>query len=135
MAEIAWIGLGTMGVPMAKNLAAAGHHVMGIDVSAHARQRAGEAGIEVVEEMADAVAAAEFVFTMLPKGEHVRSVYEGEKGVLAQISRGRWPSILRPSISPPAAGATKRASKADLISSIVPSLEASPGLRTARSPS
>lgn len=89
MAEIAWIGLGTMGVPMAKNLAAAGHHVMGIDVSAHARQRAGEAGIEVVEEMADAVAAAEFVFTMLPKGEHVRSVYEGEKGVLAQISRGR----------------------------------------------
>ena len=88
MAEIAWIGLGTMGVPMAKNLAAAGHHVLGVDVSSRARQKASEQGIEVVEEMSDAIAAADAIFTMLPKGEHVRSVYEGEHGVLAHIRQG-----------------------------------------------
>lgn len=85
MVDIAWIGLGTMGLPMAKNLAGVGHRVVGVDVSARARQAATRQGIDVVEDMADAVKTAVAIFTMLPKGEHVRSVFEAEDGIPAHV--------------------------------------------------
>jgi len=88
MAEVVWIGLGTMGLPMAKNLVVAGHHVRGVDVSPLARKAASGRGIEVVEDLADALGSAEAVFTMLPKGEHVRSVFERQDGILAHVRQG-----------------------------------------------
>ena len=45
MAEIAFIGLGNMGLPMALNLVRAGHGVAGFDLSPAARQAAGEGAI------------------------------------------------------------------------------------------
>ncbi len=82
---IAWIGLGNMGGPMAANLVNAGHRVRGFDLSAHAMEMAEAAGIELGSSIPDAVAGAEIVFTMLPKGEHVRSVLEGPEGILANV--------------------------------------------------
>ena len=82
MRRIGFVGLGNMGLPMAKNLVAAGHAVCGFDVGAPAKAAAVDAGIRVADSVAEVVGAAEVVITMLPAGPQVRAVYAGEVGVL-----------------------------------------------------
>jgi 3-hydroxyisobutyrate dehydrogenase len=86
MAVIGWIGLGHMGGPMSANMVKAGHEVHGFDVSPDALSAAREAGVSTVDTIAQAVAGAEVVFTMLPKGEHARAVYFGDDGIFAHAS-------------------------------------------------
>lgn len=83
MTRYAWIGLGNMGGPMTANLVAAGHQVRGVDLDERAVAAAAAAGVEVVGTVAEAVRDAEAVFTMLPKGEHVRAVFDGPDGIWA----------------------------------------------------
>lgn len=75
MTSIAFIGLGNMGGGMAANQAMAGRQVRAFDLSAAAIERAVEAGCQAAASVAEAVADAEVVITMLPAGPHVRSVY------------------------------------------------------------
>jgi 3-hydroxyisobutyrate dehydrogenase len=83
MATIGFIGLGHMGLPMARNLLRAGHAVQGYDVSTAAVARLAEAGGTGTVSVAKAVADAEYVVTMLPEGRHVRAVYIDQGGVFA----------------------------------------------------
>jgi 3-hydroxyisobutyrate dehydrogenase len=83
MATIGFIGLGNMGLPMAKNLLKAAHDVQGFDVARSQAEALAAAGGKAAGSVQTAVAGAEVVITMLPAGEHVRSVYLGEGGVLA----------------------------------------------------
>lgn len=83
MAVIGWIGLGNMGGPMTANLVKAGHRVQGFDLSQHALDAAQANGVTIVSSPAEVVSGADVVFTMLPKGDHVRSVYLGDGGLLA----------------------------------------------------
>jgi 3-hydroxyisobutyrate dehydrogenase len=83
MSRIAFIGLGAMGGPMAANLVKAGREVRAYDVVQAARDLAVQAGCIAADNIADAVAGADAVVTMLPAGPDVRLVYEGEGGVLA----------------------------------------------------
>ena len=83
MAVIAWIGLGNMGGSMSVNLSNAGHEVRGFDLNSAAVAAAEAGGVKAAGSIAEAVAGADVVFTMLPKGEHARAVYLGEDGVLA----------------------------------------------------
>jgi len=76
MARIGFIGLGNMGLPMARNLLKAGQTLAAFDVVQAARDSAQAAGIRVVKRAADAVAEAEIVITMLPNGKLVLQVYE-----------------------------------------------------------
>ena len=76
--KIAFIGLGNMGGGMAANLVKAGHQVRAFDLSAEAAARAKESGAEVSATVAEAVAGAEAVVTMLPNGAIVESVYTGD---------------------------------------------------------
>lgn len=76
MTTIAFIGLGNMGLPMAKNLIGAGHDVRGFDLSAESLSKLAEAGGTAAESAGEAVSAAEAVVTMLPAGKHVRAVYD-----------------------------------------------------------
>ena len=75
MATIAFIGLGNMGGPMAANLVKAGHAVKGFDLSAEILKSAAASGVSPASSIKDAVAGAETVVTMLPKGAHVLSVW------------------------------------------------------------
>ncbi len=84
MAVIAFIGLGNMGLPMARNLIGAGHELHAFDVVASAVEHAVAAGARSAPSAAEAAAAAEIVITMLPEGRHVRGVYLGEDGVIAR---------------------------------------------------
>lgn len=76
MAKIAFIGLGTMGLPMAHNLIKGGHEVTGFDLQATALEKHISVGGAVAGSAAETVKEAEFVFTMLPVGKHVRAVIE-----------------------------------------------------------
>lgn len=79
--RIAFLGLGHMGLPMAKNLAATGHEVIGFDVSPHAVETARDAGLAVADAGTDAAAAASVVITMFQTGRQVLDAYRGVGGV------------------------------------------------------
>ena len=84
MTAIAFIGLGNMGLPMACNLLRAGHQVVGYDVVASALEAAARAGAQPADSIAQAIAGAKLVITMLPEGRHVRGVYLGDQGIVAR---------------------------------------------------
>ena len=88
MARIAFIGLGNMGGPMARNLLKAEHQVLGYDLSTEAVRRFEGAGGKASASAGEAAAAAEGVVTMLPAGEHVRHAYLGPNGLLAIAKPG-----------------------------------------------
>jgi 3-hydroxyisobutyrate dehydrogenase len=67
--KIGFIGLGNMGGPMAANLAAAGHDVMGFDPAASA-----PADVGMASSAAEAATGAAVVITMLPNGAVLRAV-------------------------------------------------------------
>jgi len=86
--NIAFIGLGNMGLPMAQNLARAGHLVAGFDLSATQMQSLVAAGGKAAASAAAAAAEAEVVITMLPASRHVEALYLGENGILAHAQPG-----------------------------------------------
>src|SRR5579875_3641944 len=65
MARIGFLGLGNMGLPMAANLAKAGHEVEGWDIAPAARQRFAARGGRLAADAAHAAAGAEAGFAML----------------------------------------------------------------------
>lgn len=73
-----------MGRPMMRNLIKAGHTVHAFDVVAAARNAAGIDGAQIVSEASGVLEDADAVITMLPAGEHVRSIYLGPDGLLAK---------------------------------------------------
>jgi 3-hydroxyisobutyrate dehydrogenase len=83
MSNVAFIGLGNMGGPMAVNLVKAGHSVTVFDLSAAACEQLREAGAAVADSAAAAVAGVDYVISMLPAGKHVAATYLGDEGLLA----------------------------------------------------
>ncbi|MCX8996961.1 3-hydroxyisobutyrate dehydrogenase [Rhizobiaceae bacterium BDR2-2] len=75
MRNIAFIGLGNMGLPMAANLTRAGYAVKGFDLAEASRRAAAAEGVTAAATLEAAVAGADAVVTMLPKGEHVVAVH------------------------------------------------------------
>jgi 3-hydroxyisobutyrate dehydrogenase len=88
MAVIGFIGLGNMGLPMARNLLKAGHQVVAFDVAGAPLDAAVAAGTKAAGSAAAAAPGAEVVITMLPEGRHVREVYLGDDGIIAHAEPG-----------------------------------------------
>ncbi|ROL83799.1 3-hydroxyisobutyrate dehydrogenase [Pseudomonas protegens] len=86
--NIAFIGLGNMGAPMARNLIKAGHQLNLFDLNQSVLAELAQLGGHVAASPKAAAEGAELVITMLPAAAHVRSVWLGEDGVLAGIGRG-----------------------------------------------
>ncbi|MEV6899462.1 2-hydroxy-3-oxopropionate reductase [Amycolatopsis sp. NPDC051372] len=82
MSKVGFIGLGVMGTPMAAHLAGAGHDVSGFDLSADALAKLTAAGGRAASDVADAVAEADVVVTMLPDHPQVEQVVLAAGGVL-----------------------------------------------------
>ena len=82
MANIGFIGLGTMGLGMARNLIRAGHSVTGFDLSAAAMDNHVQNGGAAANSPAEAAQDAEFVFTILPNGSVVRAAVFDEGGAV-----------------------------------------------------
>jgi 3-hydroxyisobutyrate dehydrogenase len=75
MANVAFIGLGNMGGPMAANLVKAGHKVVAFDLVEASRNQSKADGAVIADSAVAAVKGAEVVITMLPAGKHVLSVW------------------------------------------------------------
>lgn len=86
--KIAFIGLGNMGAPMARNLLKAGHALTVFDLNTQAVGALVEAGAMAAASPKDAATGAETVITMLPAAAHVRHVLTAEDGVLVGIAKG-----------------------------------------------
>ena len=85
MTRIAFIGLGNMGLPMAKNLLKSGFDLQVFDLSKTPLNEMHNLGAKVVGSAADACNGAEVVISMLPAGKHVRDLYLGIDGILSVI--------------------------------------------------
>ena len=73
MAKIGFIGLGTMGCPMAANIVRGGHQVSGFDVDVNSiKKHVANGGLES-NSASEAAKDAEIVFTMLPNSQHVNT--------------------------------------------------------------
>ena len=88
MQHIAFIGLGNMGAPMARNLVAAGFHVSVFDLAPAAVASLVEAGATAAPSASAAVQAADAVITMLPANQHVLDLYLADGGVLDSARAG-----------------------------------------------
>lgn len=88
MTKIAFIGLGTMGLGMARNLIRKGHDVTGYDPSPAAMDGHVRNGGQAAPSPAEAARGAEVVFTILPNGGVVRRALFDEGGVVHGIAGG-----------------------------------------------
>lgn len=88
MQHIAFIGLGNMGAPMARNLVAAGFHVSVFDLAPAAVAALVDAGATAATSVSSAVQNADAVITMLPANQHVQQLYLDQGGILDSAKTG-----------------------------------------------
>ena len=88
MTTIAFIGLGHMGLPMARNLLKAGFALRIFDLVQSAVDSLAAEGATPAASAAEAVIGTEVVVSMLPASRHVEGLYLGESGLLQQIAPG-----------------------------------------------
>jgi 2-hydroxy-3-oxopropionate reductase len=100
--RIAFIGLGIMGGPMAANLVRAGYEVTGYNRSPGKVDSLVEAGGRGADTIAEAVAEADVIITIVPDSPDVEAVATGEDGILANAKAGAvWVdcSSIRPDVA------------------------------------
>ncbi|MFW2095383.1 3-hydroxyisobutyrate dehydrogenase [Acinetobacter sp. ULE_I057] len=85
--NISFIGLGNMGLPMAKNLLSAQWKVTGLDLSPEAVAAFKSLGGVAVDHK-HVLQDADVVITMLPNSESVRNFYLGDQGILKSLKKG-----------------------------------------------
>lgn len=88
MTNVAFIGLGNMGSGMCTNLCKADYSVKAFDLNQEAVAAAVAQGATAAPTIAEAVADADVIVTMLPAGKHVLSVYFGDDGVASHAPKG-----------------------------------------------
>src|SRR6266567_7529827 len=81
------IGLGAMGVQMARHMVQKGFEVSGYDVNADAAKRAESHGVRICDSVTDAGNNAEVVFVMVANDEQIHDVIE-RSGLLDVLARG-----------------------------------------------
>ena len=85
---IGFIGLGNMGLPMTEQLLKAGHTVHAFDVTRAVLDKAADLGAVTARSIADAADGASVAVTMLPAGQHVRTVYLEPGGLIETAAPG-----------------------------------------------
>ena len=85
MATIGFVGLGTMGLCMARNLIKNGHQVIGFDFSEMAMNAHTKNGGEAASSAAEASKNANFAITMLPNGKATKEAVLGADGIIEKL--------------------------------------------------
>ena len=83
-----FIGLGTMGAPMARNILAKGHQLIVCDVVPAAVAALVAAGARAAKTPREVAEGADFIITMLPDSPDVERVATGPDGILAGLRAG-----------------------------------------------
>ena len=85
MTRIAFIGLGNMGMPMAKNLLEAGYSLGVFDINESTMASLVQDGAKSFASSAEAVIDADYIISMLPADQHVKDLYLGDNGLIENI--------------------------------------------------
>lgn len=88
MKKIGFVGLGIMGKPMVRNLLKKGFDVTAFDIVEAAVQEMVEAGATGAKSAKEVATDKDVVITMVPSGPIVRSLLQGEDGILAGVKPG-----------------------------------------------
>ncbi len=86
--KVAFIGLGIMGKPMAKNLLKAGYALTVYDRNGETVKELVASGATSASSSKDAAVNKDIIFTMLPNSPHVKEALLGEDGVLHGAAEG-----------------------------------------------
>jgi len=86
--NVAFIGMGIMGSPMAIRLLSDGHSVVGFNRSPRKMEPFVRAGGNAASSIRDAVVRADVAITMLPDSPDVENVALAPEGVLAHLRPG-----------------------------------------------
>jgi 3-hydroxyisobutyrate dehydrogenase-like beta-hydroxyacid dehydrogenase len=86
--EIGFIGLGSMGLPLARRLLEAGHRVAVYNRTPAAAERLAPLGAVVADSPAAAARGAEALVTMVADDAALEAVLDGERGALAALPPG-----------------------------------------------
>ncbi len=86
--KVSFIGLGAMGQPMASNIVRKGTALTVYDIDAARMEPVVALGATGAKTVAEAVAGADIVITMLPATQHVEAVVTGANGVLENVGKG-----------------------------------------------
>ncbi|WP_354110161.1 NAD(P)-dependent oxidoreductase [Bradyrhizobium sp. S3.12.5] len=87
--SVGFIGVGTMGLEMVRNLLKAGHTVSAFDLNEAAVADIVKEGASRARTPADAAQRADIVITMLPDTPHVEATVYGENGLLKSPPPGK----------------------------------------------
>lgn len=87
--NIAFIGIGNMGLPMLANLLKKGFTATAYDIVPAALDRAAALGAARAASPAEAAVAGEMVITILPSSGNVEAAYLGAGGILEGVAKGR----------------------------------------------
>lgn len=96
---VAFIGVGAIGLPMARRLAGAGHAVLAVETSPVRQEAARRAGLTVAA-MAD-VASADVVIAMVATADQLESALCGDGGALGHV-RGGATCVIMSTVGPAA---------------------------------
>ena len=88
MTDIGFIGLGTMGGPMATNLVKGGFRVKGFDIETKLINNFVAQGGVRANNCAEASENVEFLFTMLPMHDHVNKALFDQNGAVETLKKG-----------------------------------------------
>jgi 3-hydroxyisobutyrate dehydrogenase len=86
--NIGFIGLGTMGKPMALNLMKAGYLLTVYDINPKPVEELKEKGASAAQSSKEVASRSEIIITMLPKSEHVEAAVLEAGGVLDGAKEG-----------------------------------------------
>ena len=85
---VAFVGQGSMGLGMAKNLLKHGHKVIGVDPSAPAREAFTAAGGTIAGSPGDIASQADVVVVAVVNAQQVDTVLHGDGGAAATLRKG-----------------------------------------------
>ncbi len=86
--KVGFVGLGMMGMPMARNLMAAGYELVVYNRSPGKVEELAVEGADAAESLGEVADSCDVVITMLPGPQEVREVVAGEDGLLGGAGEG-----------------------------------------------
>lgn len=86
--EVAWIGLGKLGLPMAERIVKAGHRVRGFDLSPARLELAEQNGIGAYTDLRQAIENCPLVFISLPDDKSLLSLCFGAGALFEKLAPG-----------------------------------------------
>ena len=89
--SIGFIGLGTMGEPMCRNLITKSNQpVIAFDVRSEPLERLRSDGVKIADSIGDLCSNSHTIFLSLPSGEHVKEICFKKNGLLHHLSPGQY---------------------------------------------